>query len=223
MTTAVAAAALLAAAGCGTATEGADKGRAPAAAKRPTGGASTAKGEGPRAEATGEGPHGTAEGAGPGSAGTARLVGRALDATFAQKYFTAIRVTESDGTTVLRNAVHDGRAECDVRARKGEGTLDFVVTASALYSRGSKEALSLSPRAAQEPTRVAVMADRWVRRNSATYEVMRAMCQAKTQRTWLEERMPSPANSPVRSRYGARRCCTGGPPPGSRTNWAGRR
>ncbi|MFF8670129.1 hypothetical protein [Streptomyces sp. NPDC015242] len=152
---------------------------------------------------SGTGDTGEAEGGSPGGsrpagstssergARAAELIGEALDATFAHRYLQSERRTKTEGTTVLRSAVHEGRAECEARSRKGDASLEFVVTASALYSRGSKEALELSPEARTDPARVAVMADRWVQRNAAAAEAMREMCTATAQRTWLEERIPS--------------------------------
>ncbi|MET9735490.1 hypothetical protein ABZZ79_34145 [Streptomyces sp. NPDC006458] len=121
----------------------------------------------------------------------AELISWALDVTFGQEYLVATRRTKTEGTTVLRSAVVGDRAECEARSRKGKASLDFVVTASALYSRGSEEALRMSPEAEEDPVRVEVMADRWVKRNASAYEVMREMCESNAQRTWLEKRMPS--------------------------------
>ncbi|WP_143064559.1 hypothetical protein [Streptomyces colonosanans] len=49
----------------------------------------------------------------------------------------------------------------------------------------------MAPDAKEDPVRVEVMADRWVKRNTTAYKTMRDMCESKTRRTWLEKRMPS--------------------------------
>ncbi|MFI6939202.1 hypothetical protein ACIBI4_08015 [Streptomyces sp. NPDC050418] len=121
----------------------------------------------------------------------ARLIDKALDVTFDQDYLSSTRRMKTEGTTVLRSAVRGDTTECETHARKGTGSLDFIVTASALYTRGSKEALMLSAEAKEDPVRVEVMADRWVKRNASVYEITREMCASKTRRTWLEKRMPS--------------------------------
>ncbi|MFJ6000192.1 hypothetical protein [Streptomyces sp. NPDC092370] len=135
-----------------------------------------------------------AAGASPDSGDASRaaaLVHRAIDATFDQEYLRSTRRTKTEGTTTLRIAPGGGRAACEARSRKGSASLDFIVTASALYSRGSKEALELSPEGKADPVRVKVMADRWVKRGAAVSEAAGEMCEATTRRTWLEERIPS--------------------------------
>lgn len=173
-TTAVAgvAVALIALAGCGSGASDAEasgaRGSKPAAA-----GASPDSGGGSRA------------------AEAAALVHRAIDATFDQEYLSSTRRTKTEGTTTLRIALSGDRAACEAHSRKGSGSLDFIVTESALYTRGSKEALELSPEGKADPVRVEVMADRWVKRGAAMSEAMGEMCESTTRRTWLEERIPS--------------------------------
>lgn len=130
-------------------------------------------------------------GGGSRGAEAAALVHRALDATFDQEYLSSTRRTKTEGTTTLRVALGGDRAACEAHSRKGSGSLDFIVTESALYTRGSKEALELSPEVKANPVQVDVMADRWVRRGAAMSEAMRGMCESATRRAWLEERIPS--------------------------------
>ncbi|WP_158857507.1 hypothetical protein [Streptomyces sp. NRRL B-1347] len=130
-------------------------------------------------------------GGGPDGAKTARLIGKAIDVTLGQDYLTSTRRMRTDGTTVLRVAGRGSAATCEARSRKGKAAMDFVITGSALYSRGSREALEMSPQSKGHPERVEVMADRWVKRRPVVYEAMRHMCVEKTRRTWLDERMPS--------------------------------
>ncbi|MEU6106140.1 hypothetical protein [Streptomyces flaveolus] len=120
----------------------------------------------------------------------AALVGKALDATFGQDYLSSTRRTKSEGTTTLRVSLGGDRATCEAHSRKGSGSLDFVVTESALYTRGSREGLGLSPEAKADPVWVDVMADRWVKRGADMSEAMREMCESTTRRTWLEKRVP---------------------------------
>ncbi|MGA5139922.1 hypothetical protein [Streptomyces azureus] len=130
-------------------------------------------------------------GGGSRGAEAAALVHKAIDATFDQEYLSSTRRTKTEGTTTQRIALSGDKAACEAHSRKGPASLDFIVTESALYSRGSKEALELSPEAKEDPVRVEVMADRWVKRGAATYEVMGEMCKSTTRRTWLEKRIPS--------------------------------
>jgi hypothetical protein len=161
---------LLALAGCGS---GVSDTEASGTAKSPAVGASPDSGDESRA------------------AKAAALVHRAIDATFDQEYLSSTRRTKTEGTTTLRIAPSGDRAACEARSRKGSASLDFIVTESALYSRGSKEALELSPEGKADPVRVEVMADRWVKRGAALSEAAGDMCEATTRRTWLEERIPS--------------------------------
>ncbi|GAA3143461.1 hypothetical protein ACFQ0X_06735 [Streptomyces rectiviolaceus] len=172
--TAAAAAALIALAGCGSGAADAKENVEDGSSKRPVASASA-----------------SSDNAGSRGARAARLIEKALEVTLDQDYLSSTRRMKTEGTTVMSSAVRGGRAECETHARKGTGSLDFVVTASALYTRGSKEALMLSAEAKDDPVRVEVMADRWVKRNASVYEVMRDMCASKTRRTWLEKRMPS--------------------------------
>ncbi|MGW7080408.1 hypothetical protein ACWGH2_25485 [Streptomyces sp. NPDC054871] len=131
------------------------------------------------------------DGAGSHGARAAKLINKALDVTLDQDYLSSTRRMRTEGTTVLRSAVRGHRTQCETRAHKGARSMEFVVTASALYTRGSKEALMMAPEAKDDPVRVKVMAGRWVERNADVYKIMRDMCASKTRRTWLEERMPS--------------------------------
>ncbi|MEZ3181130.1 hypothetical protein KYY02_21310 [Streptomyces pimonensis] len=145
-------------------------------------------------EASGETrtPEPSAAGASSGSgAEAAALVHRSLDATFDQEYLSSTRRTKTEGTTTLRIALGGDRAACEAHSRKGSGYLDFIVTESALYTRGSKEALELSPEGKADPVQIEVMADRWVKRGAVMSEVMGEMCESTTRRNWLEERIPS--------------------------------
>lgn len=169
---AAATAALIALAGCGSGAGPKENGKAGSAQPAASASASSGSAASPGARA-------------------ARLIDEALDVTLGQDYLSSTRRTKTEGTTVLRSAVRGVRTECEAHARNGAGSLDFVVTASALYTRGSKEALMLSPEGRNDPVRVEVMADRWVKRNAGVYEAMRDMCASKTRRSWLEERLPS--------------------------------
>ncbi|MGW0613578.1 hypothetical protein [Streptomyces sp. NPDC002788] len=174
-TTAVAGAAvvLLALVGCGSGASDTGASGTARGSKSPAAGASPDSGGGSRA------------------AKAAALVHRAIDATFDQEYLSSTRRTKTEGTTTLRIALGGGRAACEAHSRKGSASLDFIVTESALYTRGSKEALELSPEGKADPVRVEVMADRWVKRGAAMSEAMGEMCESTTRRTWLEERIPS--------------------------------
>ncbi|MGA4845811.1 hypothetical protein ACOBQB_05950 [Streptomyces sp. G5(2025)] len=121
----------------------------------------------------------------------AKLIGKAIDVTLGQDYLRSTRRMRTEGTTVMHSAVRGDMTACRTHARKGAKSLDWVVTPSALYTRGSKEALMLSPEAKQDPVRVKVMADRWVKRNAGVHGIMRDMCASKTRRDWLKERLPS--------------------------------
>ncbi|MFF3327266.1 hypothetical protein [Streptomyces sp. NPDC002889] len=169
--TAAATVALIALAGCGFGADDAEESGRAGSPKRPA--ASTSSDSG-----------------GSRGARAARLINQALDVTFDQNYLSSTRRMKTEGTAVLHSAVRGGRAECETHARRGTSSLDFVVTASAFYSRGSKEALRMSPEAKTDPVRVEVMADRWVKRNATVFKIMRDMCESKTRRTWLEKRMP---------------------------------
>ncbi|WP_369217203.1 hypothetical protein [Streptomyces flavofungini] len=131
-------------------------------------------------------------GSGPRSAQAAELIDKAIDATLGQKYLRSTRRSTSEGTTVMHSAVRGDTAECRTHASKGAATLDWVITGSALYTRGSRKALMLSSQAKTDPESVAVMADRWVKRDGGPYEAMRDMCASKTRRMYLKERLPSP-------------------------------
>ncbi|MGH4029329.1 hypothetical protein ACQB60_10385 [Actinomycetota bacterium Odt1-20B] len=172
--TAAAAVAFIALGGCGV---GADDSEGSSKAGNPK-----------RPEASGSASAGSG---GSRGAQAARLINKAIDVTLDQDHVSATRRMRTEGTTVLRSTVHGGRAECEAHARKGRDSLDFVITASAFYSRGSKGALQMAPAAKQDPTRAEVMADRWVKRNATAFKLMRQMCESKTQRKWLKERMPS--------------------------------
>ncbi|MGW6027401.1 hypothetical protein [Streptomyces sp. NPDC055099] len=173
---AAAAVALSVLTGCGSGVDGTKERGHAGSSKRPADSASASA-------ASGSG--------GAGGARAARLVDKAIDATLNEDYLRSTRRTKSEGTTVLHSAVRGDSTECKTHARKGARSLDFVVTSSALYTRGSREALMMAPEAKSDPVRVRVMADRWVKRNASVYEVMRDMCASKTRRTWLEKRIPS--------------------------------
>ncbi|MFJ8082989.1 hypothetical protein ACIQ6Y_20570 [Streptomyces sp. NPDC096205] len=164
--------ALVVLAGCGTGDGEAEESGKSEGRPAASGSASSDSGRSPGAEAAG-------------------LISKALEVTFDQDYLVSTRRKETEGTTVLRSAMTGGGAVCEAHSGKGSASLDFVVTASALYSRGSEEALRLSPEARADPVRVEVMADRWVKRNVGAYSIMREMCESKAQRTWLEDRIPS--------------------------------
>ncbi|MFI7322720.1 hypothetical protein [Streptomyces venezuelae] len=131
----------------------------------------------------------------PGSAGArtraAELVEKAIDVTLEQDFLRSTRRTRTEGTTVMHSAVRGEASTCETSARKGAATLDWVITPSALYTRGSEGALRMAPEAQKDPARVKVMADRWIKRDANIYEVMRDMCGSKNRRDWLRERLPS--------------------------------
>ncbi|MCM1973745.1 MULTISPECIES: hypothetical protein [unclassified Streptomyces] len=126
-----------------------------------------------------------------GGTEAAELIRRALDATFDQEYLHSTRRKKDGETTTLRVALGGDQETCEAHSRSGAAYLDFVVTESALYTRGSQEALELSPESKADPARAEVMADRWVKRGAAMSESFRGMCAPKTRRDWLEERLPA--------------------------------
>ncbi|WP_125510684.1 hypothetical protein [Streptomyces sp. WAC 01529] len=167
--TAAVTAALIAAAGCGSSSNGAKGNPSEGSPKRAAATAPTSSG-GDR---------------------TAKLISEAIDVTLDQDYLRSTRRKRTEGTTVMHSAMSGDTKACKAHAWKGAATLDWVITPSALYTRGSKEALQVAPEAKKYPTRVKVLADRWVKRNADVYEVMRDMCAPKTRRDWLEKRLPS--------------------------------
>ncbi|MBW5421200.1 hypothetical protein GKQ77_06410 [Streptomyces sp. BG9H] len=141
-----------------------------------------------------EGSPNRAASAAPKSSGgerAAKLISKAIDVTLDQDYLRSTRRMKTEGTTVMHSAMSGDTTVCKTHAGKGAATLDWVITPSALYTRGSKEALQLASEAKNDPTRVKVLADRWVKRNADVYAVMRDMCAPKTRRDYLEERLPS--------------------------------
>lgn len=162
-----------AAAGCGSIGDDARENRTAGSPKRPAAGAPASSGSE------------------PSGARAAKLIGKAIDVTLDEDYLRSTRRMRTEGTTVIHSAVRGDTTECETHARKGAASLDWVLTPSALYTRGSKEAIMLSPEAKKDPVHAEVVADRWVKRNTGIYEVMRDMCASKTRRSWLEERLPS--------------------------------
>ncbi|MEW2391689.1 hypothetical protein AB0933_25380 [Streptomyces venezuelae] len=166
--------ALIAVAGCGSDSNDSEASRAATDPKQPVNGSSAA-------------PRNTE----PGDAQAAELIEKAIDVTLDQDFLRSTRRMKTEGTTVMHSAVRGGVSTCETHARKGAATLGWVITTSALYTRGSKQALLMSPDAKRDPVRVKVMADRWVKRQARMYEVMRDMCTSKNRRNWLQERLPS--------------------------------